>query len=439
MDLRHSLRLAMLLTLLPLSNYAGAELTLGIGHSSEYSDNADLAEDNTHEHREDRTWLDLGLELDRKQWLLATQYQFTNVHFDSNSPTPQPDNDEITGRTDFNGLWLKRRLQLDASHARQNFLGTPGDLELQRNLQARDTASISPRLYLQNNSRQQAYLSGQYSSINYDENASTQLSVDSETSGWSAGFNRKISAVTLVGIEAQELTTTYETDAPDTDFTRLSVFYDVSLRRLQYSLALGYNKSSSDLGDDNESPMALLNLSYDSGKTQISLDSQYFLTDTARGNQSFSGLDQSSANLSLGNGNSSQVDRYELLNNRLQISTQLNARWGLSVNVSAAEQTYETNPELDQTTYNYQISLTNSISSHWQWSLEARQQVLEASDPEATIGYQTDTYRLRVDYQATESLSLQLDLQSEDRNGDNGGRSYKEQTAELSLIYQLRP
>lgn len=422
---------------------AVAEFGATIGHDSEFSDNADLGGDDveTFDQREDRTWLDLELDFERKQWLLQTEYRLTNVHFDSDSPTPQPDNDEITGDTQFTGLWAKRHLQLDINHRRENFLGTPGDLDLQRNLQARDTLSISPRAYVQNNSRQQIYLAGYYTDINYDENANTRVSIDNQTTGWSIGANRRLTKVDSIGIDIQQLETEYDLDIANNVYSRVNVFYAAELRRLNYSVALGFNRSESEDTDASDAPMALINLGYDTGATTIEFSSQYFITDTARGNQALAatGLADSNPSNDSGNGNSQVVERYELFNNSLSISSQLTSTFSATLSLSLADESYAENTDLDQTTAMVSLTLNKSFGANLSVSANANQTDLDFVGDFPTQENTLNRYSLSLRGQWSEQLSWNLAWQLQDRSSASGVNEYQENTLTLGLSYQLRP
>ncbi|WP_317931358.1 hypothetical protein [Halioxenophilus sp. WMMB6] len=416
-----------------------AEYSTGIGHSSEFSDNADLSETDKYDQREDRTWLDLGLEFNRSQWQLDSQYRFTNVHFDSDSPTPQPNNDEIIGATTFSAIGFKQRAQLDITHNRENLLGTPGDLELQRNLRARDTLTVSPRYFLQQSSRQQVYVSGLYNQVRNDEQLNVNNSIDSDTTGWSLGVNRRLTDVDTVGLQLKSLTTDYDTPfARKNDYTSLLTYYAVELRQVNYSLALGYNISKVSDQEDIKSPMAAITLGFDSGVTQIDFATQYLITDTSRGDRATGDASITQESAGLGNGNSNIVSRYDLLISNLDISQQLTTTFSTTLRLQYATQDHTPDDSQDQQTWSAVLSLRQRVNPRWSWDISARQSEL-AFDQDNGNDNTTNVYNWNLNYQASPKLAFGLNLGQTNRDSGPNGRTYDEQRVSLEVTYQLRP
>lgn len=412
-----------------------AQWTASIGHTSNFSDNADLTEVQTNDHREDRTWLRLGLDFDQENWLLESNYQATNVNFDSESPTPQPDNDEYNGLTEFTGQFFKRRLALLARHERENFIGEPGNLDLQRNLRARDVFTFAPSWNFISTSSQTVSFGGYYFEVRNDEDASRVASIDSETTGLQLIYDRKISKADTVGLRLSSVSTAYDASFPDNETDTAQLLYSVQLRQLSYSIALGMSRS--DFGDNGSTtaPSGNIQLNYDNGATQIGLSSQYLLTDTTRGNQGGGNNDR----LNIGNGNAALVERYELFNNNVNANFRVSRRWLVTGRLNYVSESYEDNPLLNQERILAIASIVHEQTRRFNWTLFASHQVAEFDDPDSNQGNELDRYGLTMEYTPLEDLTLQFTWQNRERTADSDlGFNFEEQSYRLGFEYQIR-
>jgi len=422
------------------SPYIFAEFQVDLGHSSEFSDNADLTETDTKDEREDRTWVELGVVEARKNWQLDTGYRVTAVRFDSDSLRPQENDEQITGRTEFNYLAFKQRAQLTINHDRRYLLTRPEDLDLQINRQARDIFTVSPTYYIQNNSRQNIYISGEYNQINYDSlDDNINPAIDNESIGWAAGIDRKVSAVNTFGFRIEQFTTEYDSNfIEDTDYSRILGYYAAELRRLSYRATLGYNRSETAGRDSLDSPLAGFSLAYDTGSTQIGFYTQYFITDTARGNMAGSSFNQDPDAGELGNGNTTFVSRYELLTSRFELTQLLGRRFTATLGVEIADQNHLENDGLDQTSWLVDARLTHQLTENITWTAYAAERELEFDQGNDT-GNTFDNYGLQLNYRPSERLLLGLNGSVAERSSESSTRDYKENRVQLILQYALRP
>ncbi len=431
-------RAAVLAALFSIPPLAHSEYGIEIGHSSEFNDNADLSEDQQADEREDRTWLELGLQFERDNWNLVSQYQLTNVHFDSDSETPQQDTEEIVGNTRFSAAAFKQRAELTVNHNRQSLLGAPGGLELQSNFVERDSLTFSPKWYFQRNSRQQVFVEGYFNRVDYEDRETSNNSVNSNTQGLILGANRRISEVTTLGLQAQQLTTEYDGNNPDNDYASYVATYSTTLRRLTYSLTAGVNRSQSGDNPTLTSPRLGLDAAYTTGATTVSYSAQFFITDTSRGNTSSTDA-TSGQGANLGNGDTSTISRYELFSNRLNVRHQFNERLTFRFTLDASNQDHEEDPTQDRSEFGLSSTVNYRLPSRWSWRLSAGYQNLEFGSASLQSDYTLNTYSLSGNYAWNDRLDTRLTVIHRQRDSDLATSDYTQNAITAQITYRLRP
>lgn len=426
------------LALLPLTS--AGEISVDFGHNTEFSDNAFLSENNAVDKTEHRTWLEAGLEFESQNWQLDSEYRFTNVETTTDGDEDYPEEEEIAGTTRFNAFGLKQRVALDARHDRRVMYIQQGGRELPTNQQIRDTAAITPTVYMQNNSRQQIFLSANYTAIRYDSlsNAST-TAINSDTTGISLTAQRELSGVDSAGFRLERDVASYDDDTfEDNQYTSLIGFYSAELRRISYQASLGINRVETDGLDTVTEPTASLGLNYSAGNTLIGFYTQYFITDSSRGNLAGTLFNIDPDAGEIGSGDARSVDRYTLISNRLTVDHSFSSRTLGALRFELANEDYQDRPELNQTNINLIGELSHSINTKWDVSMSAR---LRESNFERDGALENTTVGVNATttYLASPRLSIRLDLAYRDRSSDRENLSFEEQAITLGFTYNLRP
>lgn len=427
-------------TLSTLPYSAWAELSINIGHSTEFSDNAFLSETDTADKTEHRTWVEAGINLEAQKWQIDSEYRFTNVEASTDGNEEFPEEEEIAGSTQFTASAFKQRAELDIRHDRRVMFIQEGGRDLPSNQQIRDTASITPTLYLQNNSRQQIFFSGHYTNTRYDSLSDQPVSaIDNESIGLSFTGQRELSSVDTVGLRIERLNVEYDNNAfEDNEYTSLAGFYSAQLRRIFYSASLGVNRVETNGLDTLTGPTASLGLLYDAGSTQIGFYSQYFITDSSRGNLAGTQFNIDPESGDLGSGDARSVDRYTLISNNLTVDHSFSKRTLGFLRFELANEDYEDRSELDQTNYSLVGEIEHTISSQWDLSVSARWRGSDF-DQEGALENTTIGMNVVATYLVSPRLSIRLDLGYRERNSDRNDLSFEEQAATLGFIYNLRP
>ena len=429
---------ALLLTL--ATQVCLAQPSLLVGHSSEFSDNADLTEENTTDQREDRTWLTLGLNFERDNWQLNSEYELTDIRFDSDSETPQPDTEELVGSTFMSVIGLNNRGQLRLSHQRDRLLGAPEELELQSNFQERDTLNISPQWYFQNNGRQQLYLQANYSRVDYSESSGVNSGIDSETTGATLAATRRVSKLNTAGIQIQRQTTEYQDDfSEDNRYDSLVLFLSRDLRRLSYVVSLGYNRSKRGNGEPLDAPQFAAQIEYDNGLTQLNHTTRLFITDTSRGNTSTLEQSDNQTSVNLGNGDTSTISRYQLLSSEVNLIRRLNPRWTLDLALQLSQQDHEEDPTQDIRTAQISARIDHILTPQWLWSLSARREQQNFLDDQTTNDNDQNQISWSLSHQPNERLNARLILNHRVRSSETGLSDFTENSLLAEITYRLRP
>ncbi|BFM05361.1 outer membrane beta-barrel protein [Halioxenophilus aromaticivorans] len=425
------------LALLPLHSLA--ELAVDVGHNSEISDNAYLVEDNTTDKTEHRSWIEAAVDVEKQNWQLDAGYRYTNVEVGVDFGF-YPEQSELAGATHFYGTALRQRVALDANHDRRVMYVQPGARDLPTNQQIRDTASVTPILYLQNNSRQQIYLSGLYTQVSYDSlSDGPTTAIDNETTGVALTAERELSGVDTAGLRIEQVTASYDEDTfEDNTYSSLVGFYSAELRRLSYSASLGVNRVETDGLDTLTAPTASLGLNYTAGDTVLGFFSQYFITDSSRGNLAGSQFNLDTDASEIGSGDARSVDRYTLISNRFSIEHTFNDRTFAAARFEIADENYEERPALDQTNLSLLAEVGHRFNNRLDASLNMR--LRQANfDRIGALENTTTAYNAIANYFATERLQVRLELTYRERDSDAEGFSFTEQAATLGFSYRLRP
>ena len=441
--MRTTTRLATLvsasLALLPLKGLT--EISIDIGHSTEFSDNAFLSEQNATDKTEHRTWLEGGLKIESQNWKIDGGYRFTNVAVELEDDTFfYPEEEEIAGGTQFYGTALRQRVALDVRHDRRIMSEQPGEREIPTNQQIRDTAAITPTLYLQNNSRQQVFLSALYTRVNYNSlSEGPTRAINNESIGFALTGQRGLSDIDTLGLRLEQVTSSYDTDRiEDNKYSSLVGFYSAELRRLSYSASLGVNRVETRGRETLTDPTASLGLDYTLGTTVIGFFTQYFITDSARGNLAGSQFNLDSDSSEIGSGDARAVDRYSLISNRLSVLHNFTDRTAANLRLEVANEDYRDNDDLDQTNVNFVAELAHIISPRWEVSLIGRVRKTDFERVD-TLENTTTGYNAIANYSPTSRMSLRLNWGYRERDSDAPSLSFDEQTITLGVSYDLHP
>jgi hypothetical protein len=405
--------------------WAGQYVDVGVILGTEYSDNATRSPGNGISERQDRYGLTLASDYENQLLDLDVSYSAQERRFSQDS---QPRRSFLEG--DLNLRLGKQHHPADLllSHTRRSALRAPDQVDLLVNRDERDIYSVVPTLRARVTRVDHLMLQGHYSMIKYrfDETR------DSDRLGASVIWQHNFSATDQMRITGTHTEVSFD-QAPELDYTYQAILaaYSVELRRLAYTVELGYNETQPESNDPFSSPTFRLEASYDTGQHRFSLNARQFITDSS----------QAGGNLgdpgSFGSGRDTVGDLDQL--ERLSADVRwdylaLCRRCDLHVNAFYRYDDYRT---LEEDTdevglgsgFGYQ--LTHRASTRL--TVNVRRQSFEAaSDREAfTIGRAHLSYR----YSFINDVSLELFAHYEKRNSAAETQQYDEVRGGLTLAF----
>lgn len=419
---------------------AVAEFHAELFHMSEFSDNSDLRFSNEASEREDTTGFNFNYTRAQKNWQWSANYEVRKINFDTNSANPQEDTDEYGGTTTFAGSFFRQRFDFLASHTRENILSSPSDLSLQNNILARDTVVVQPTFNFYKTNADTLSVGAFFHQVEFDDDVTQRSSIDSKTEGARFSWSRKLSNISTFSLVAETSETQYKEDnIDDLSYENYQLGYAVELRRLNYRLLVGFNKSSSSTTEELESPSALAQITYNTGATVIDLFANFFITDSSRGNQNGitgNNVGETSSE-QIGNGDTSIADSYELLTSQLSITKSVCPRCVTDIRFRFAEEDYSVNEEESQERIDVIWGLTYRVTPTISSRFETRFVNQSFDIPDPIQEFDQIGYSLSVEYQLSEKLRMEFEVGYEERDAENDLRSYEEQTFLFDVRYQL--
>lgn len=206
-------------------------------------------------------------------------------------------------------------LDLLLSHSRVSLLKEPEQIALTDNLDAREIFSAAPTVRGRLTSADTLQLTANYTDIQFLE--TDQL--DSSRQGASLAWIRRNSPVQQLQLAVQAMEIEFDNFAESNYTYRKAMFgYAAGLRKLKYSIELGYNQSDPENGETYTSPAYSVVFGYNAGQQEFELTGSQIITDS-----SFGGGNQSSvSDLPGSEGSSGDASRLE--------KRDIQARWTTS-------------------------------------------------------------------------------------------------------------
>lgn len=259
------------------SALAQADWELAIGVGSEYSDNAAKSQTDTLSERRDSAELRLNLDYTNQLLAAAANYQATETRYDKDS---QEDRSVVEGSSQLQLGQPRHPIDLLVTHSRRRVLNAPDAVDLLANNDEREILTAAPGLRWRASDVDLLALRGHYSTIDYRFSPG----LESERTGGSMFWSRQLSETDQLDMTAQTMDVAFDAlPTLDYRFDAYDIGYEVSLRRLQYRLQLGYNETTPEVGGGLSSPSFLVEGLYTSGVHDWQLNAQRFITDSSSG------------------------------------------------------------------------------------------------------------------------------------------------------------
>lgn len=363
---------------------------------------------------------------------LLSNYRLQRETFERDS---QPNLTELEGRTQLilgNDFYP---LGLVVSHDRKAMLNAPDAIDLTSNRDTRQIISVSPSAKTRISDADALMVMGTYTDVSYKEDELRQ----SEQKGGQLAWIHGVSKTDQLQLTAQQIETAFD-HVPSADYKlrTASAGYNVALKRLKYSLRIGYNKATSESSDkDFASPVYLLESSYDSGFNIFSLSLSQTITDS-----SSMGGASSFDNSGLGTGGPSSkgvgLDLINLRNATLAWTTEaVCERCSFGINASQMKQDYK-NLKEDGDEYSLHAHFAYKFSRASSIKLSAGHRERKFSDTGTRAGFEDDITRISFDHDLTKGFQLELYAQQEKRSSKVDSQNYKENIAGVKISYDFK-
>lgn len=426
------------LVILPIANVQAKDTkdnSLNVGISADYSstDNAKRAIAETAQLEEIQAIYvaDFGASYQNEWSHLSSAYSVQRETFQHDS---QPSATEVEGRTQLMLGGAYQPLSLLISHSRTAMLNSPEALDFARNRDTQEIISIAPSAKTHVSAADSLVLTGSYSDVSYKEEAQKK----SAQKGLQFKWIREISKTDRVQVAAQQMNTEFEF-VPSSDYKlqSASAQYDVSLKRFNYSLQVGYSSASIKSSDEDfTSPTYKVESSYTSGAHIFSLSLSKAITNSSMGmgGQSLSGgVGNASGTPAKGVG----IDLINMRSANLSWSTSaICERCNFSVTASQSTQDYKDLMEDSDefgvgTDFRYNFTRAASVTI----GFNHREQ--KFANTGARVGFDSDDSKIEFNYAVTNDLQLKLYAHQERRTSALDEQSYKENIIGLNLSYHF--
>lgn len=361
---------------------------------------------------------------------LLSNYRLKKETFESDS---QPGRTELEGHTQ---LVLGNEFDtfgLVVSHDRRAMLDRPDAIDLTSNRDTREIFGVAPSAKMRVSAADAIVLMGSYANISYSDDEQRQ----SEQKGAQLAWMHGISKTDQLQVAVQQLETSFE-HAPLADYELqvISAEYRVVLKRLQYSVRVGYNKALPEAGDDFDSPSYLIESSFNSGINTFSFSLSQTITDSSSmgGASSMDGFNPGAGVSAKGVG----LDLINLRNMTLGWSTTAiceNCTFG--INASHMKQDYNSLKE-DGDEYGASASFGYQFSRASAIKLTAGHRERKFSATGSRTGFDSDHAKISFAHDLSKGFQLELYVQQEKRSSRAEWQNYKENIAGLKISYDLK-
>lgn len=411
--------------LLPASALAEGDWRASASLRTEHTDNANKSEDDPLSERQDEVELNVGGDYANRWISFEAGYEASERRFNKGS---QEDRSLLQGDSELVVGQPTDPVDLVVTHSRRTVLNAPDDVDLLRNNDERTILSAMPRARWRPTGADLLMASGQFADVDYRFRPER----NSERQGGSVVWQREVSEVDSLSLTGQHTEVSFDV-APQADYEyrAANLSYQVSLRRLQYRVQLGYNESNPKVGEGLSSPSYLVDVKLGEGPNRWGFSASQFITDNSSG----SGNQGDLGDFTPGDSSAGELDQLERTRAELRwINQTLCERCNVTVSTYWQSDDYRVeNEDQDELGFRlsgqYQISRQSSLDLSWQRRDRQFEDGSERSD------FQQDRLRARYDYNFVNNMAVNVFLARNERQSDDGSREYDETTGGLGVSY----
>ena len=396
-----------------------------ISVNSSVSDNTTKTALEPAEERQDIYRADLTA--DYTNWLIEAEadYQFYAQKFAENS---QADDKYVDGHASLVFGKQQDPFGLELDHSRHMLLQTPDAIGLVENMEEREIITAAPVVRARIFDADMLFVRGEVSQVNYLEGDEQ----DSQRNGASLGWVHPLSATDVLQLSAQKIAVEFD-QQPKSNYklanTMLS--YAVQLRKLNYSLAAGYNETSPEVGQQEGSPAYNAELEYISGFNKFSVAVSQQMTDSSFG-------DGSAYNPSDIPGGDGRIQDLALMD-RKKVDVGWDTHWicarcSLFIGTSFEYDDYLASDDTSRNLYT-QAAFSYSLSNSASLEFAAARSKYDFEGSQTMADYLIDYLSFHYSYRFTSGVDVQLFARKENRESDAVAQGYKENVYGAGLGY----
>lgn len=408
------------------SGVAAQELGGHISISSGESDNAFKSSTNFLSERQDTYEAGLAGAYDNQYLSATAEYTGQDKRFAKGS---QEDRRFLDGSSSLLLGSLSSPVDLQVKHSQRTLLSAPDDLNVTTNQDEREIINVIPRIRKRITDADLLSLSADYSQIEYAKNV---LNNSTRTQG-ELSWLRAISKVNDIRFLVQISDISFDNfKFADYRYTNSAVVYSTSLRKLSYSVMVGYNKSEREIGGEYSGSTYSFNASYNAPLHTFKLISGRSITDSSMG-----GGNAQTVNQNPNNDGAYRVDQIERTNTELSWSTQfICSKCNASISLHQNADDYlilgdEGRQQGGAFTFSYAFTKKSRLS----YRINDMKQEFSGSLGGRDYTYQTQV--VKYEFKFTESLGFNAFYESEDRDSENNQRTYIEKFIGAAVTYSF--
>jgi hypothetical protein len=372
----------------------------------------------------------LGLVADYSNWLVDADVDY-QLHAQKFSEQSQADEEYADGSSVLVFGKEADPLALELEHSRRMLLRSPEEVTLLENQQEREMISARPIIRKRLSGADRIFLQGQASKVRFIEADGSQ---DSKRNGATFGWAHVTSKTSAMMLSSQQMDVSFD-QQPDADYRMVNtaLSYQVQLRKLDYSVQVGYNEISPETGEKQSAPSYNFSLGYASGYHLFTASADRQITDSSFGNGNLGnenpipGSDGLSQNLG-------KIDRRNMA---LDFSTDaICDRCTFSVGASLVDDEYLERDEQARNNY-LRSAFVYSLSSAAKLTLRVDQSKYDQGVNQVNREYTTDYLSLEYAYRFNNGFDIRLFSRKEERDGEGEVNNYQENIYGAILEYEF--
>lgn len=402
------------------------ELGGHISVSSGESDNAFKSATNFLSERQDTYEAGLAGRYNNQYLSATAEYTGQDKRFAKGS---QEDRSFLDGSSSLLLGSLSSPVDLQVKHSQRTLLSAPDDLNITTNQDEREIISVIPRIRKRITDADLLSLSADYSQIEYAKN---ELNNSTRTLG-ELSWLHSISRVSDIRFLAQQSDISFDNfEFADYRYSNSAIVYSTSLRKLSYSLMVGYNKSEREIGGDYSGSTYSFNASYKAPLHTFKLISGRSITDSSMG-----GGNVQSVNQNPNSDGAHRVDQIERTNTELSWSTEfICSKCSADISLHQNSDDYlvlgdEGRQQGGAFTFAYAFTKKSRLS----YRISDMKQEFSGSLVGRDYTYQTQS--VEYEFKFTDSLGFRAFYEREDRDSDSNQRTYIEEFVGAAVTYSF--